>query len=636
MTLPHRRIYVITTASLPWRTGTAVNPLLRALYLTRYVHPTSRVTLVVPWLTNEEDRRKLYGGSNCFETADAQEEWVRHYAAESCGCEAESDVMDVLWYPAVYKSNFGSIFPTVDICTLIPAAEADVAVLEEPEHLNWLKVHSNLSSEDYWTSRFKHVVGVVHTNYEHYAKQAGFAVAAPAIGVVSTLVIRAYCHRVIKLSGVLPSFAPGKEVVCNVHGVRSEFLEIPAPTSKSASAKSPSSNDSDENSIYFIGKLVWAKGFDIMLNVQEKFRKDTGDYFPIDIYGGGPDEIAIGRAFHGRPQLIKGKTVGVEDEQHKHLQALPEANTESEAETNGKYDPKFDYSRSSSVFLNPLSLREQSLELSQKPSNDSDTSSDHIETVVKENDNSRNPLSILCDFRDRSVDTSISTSKAVYNIADKTIQAGLAMTFSFHNNEDNSMTFDPPQSRYELRRHPVPATFKGVKDHALLTSTKIFLNPSLSEVLCTTTAEALAMNKFVIIPHHASNEFFFQFPNALVYTSVADCVAKLQYAIANDPPTLPPNLKKLLSWEAATERFITSSIVARGEERIRMEKGEMKTDQRIAWIHSKTKFWGGGDHQVKRGRRDESDKKGEEKKGEDSYHDDDDDDDDMPPRGCSL
>lgn len=56
-----------------------------------------------------------------------------------------------------------------DICSLIPKKEADVAILEEPEHLNWFrlptKVGKNEENQDVdrlgWAHKFKHVVGVV-------------------------------------------------------------------------------------------------------------------------------------------------------------------------------------------------------------------------------------------------------------------------------------------------------------------------------------------------------------------------------------------------------------------------------------------------------------------------------------------
>jgi hypothetical protein len=46
----------------------------------------------------------------------------------------------IKFWEGSYHAGFGSIFPTEDICSLIPDSEADVAILEEPEHLNWFRV----------------------------------------------------------------------------------------------------------------------------------------------------------------------------------------------------------------------------------------------------------------------------------------------------------------------------------------------------------------------------------------------------------------------------------------------------------------------------------------------------------------
>lgn len=147
-------------------------------------------------------------------------------------------------------------------CSVIPDEDADIAILEEPEHLTWFRVPEEIEEGDEdaekkarfgWKFKFKYVVGILHTNYEMYIRQYGIGtsfIAAPVLSSLSSLVVQAYCHRVIRLSATLPTLDPGREVTCNVHGVRSEFFESPGEDKASV----------DPVPVYFIGKLVWAKG----------------------------------------------------------------------------------------------------------------------------------------------------------------------------------------------------------------------------------------------------------------------------------------------------------------------------------------------------------------------------------------
>jgi hypothetical protein len=701
---PSRTICVITTAAMPWRTGTAVNPLLRALYLVRYQldhsekdlnekQSTGSVALVIPWLESSEEREKLYGADKSFanglEGMKEQEEWIRNYAKERCGMTKESESLKIVWYPAFYLAGFGSIFPKVDLCNFIPQELVDVAILEEPEHLNWFRMpkpgdhieddengdtsnHSggtekvvkpkvevaidgssgnaavssplNVISHDDsshqtsnngganattkpaletaklgWTHRFRFVVGIVHTNYEAYARQYGIGaslIAAPAIGAVSALTIRAYCHQVIKLSDTLPSFAPGKECTCNVHGVRKEFLEGKAVDYKQLVSDAGEESEEETASVYFIGKLVWAKGFDLMLDVQDIYRKKNKEYFSIDIYGGGPDEKSIARAFHGRHHTSPTRRPNKQL-----LTPSPSMDT-----LNNPKDLN-----AAAVFANPSSIKEQTTKVidqmkSLHALSDDDVVAQYLSlgfevskstrdvTYVKESRKEEQPpikdaFNILGDLSAKSVGTGMAVSNAVYNIADSSIKNILKSSFSQLKlpkkkrhverekldtaeeteeiEEKKHFVFDPPQSRWELRRHPCPAKFPGVIDHAQLISVphKIFLNPSTSEVLCTTTAEALAMGKFVILPKHPSNDFFYQFTNCLAYETLEECAEKLKWALDNLPTPLSEEERHKFTWEAATDRLIASSLVTVREARERAEKGMDKTDARIAfWL----------------------------------------------------
>lgn len=103
-----RSVHIVTTASLPWMTGTAVNPLLRAAYLNKMYrtvvedairknHPSEtysmmgNVTLMVPFLVREEDQTAVYGNF-MFSTQSEQEKHIRDWLRDDANLPLEADL----------------------------------------------------------------------------------------------------------------------------------------------------------------------------------------------------------------------------------------------------------------------------------------------------------------------------------------------------------------------------------------------------------------------------------------------------------------------------------------------------------------------------------------------------------------
>uniref|UniRef100_A0A5B7BTI4 Digalactosyldiacylglycerol synthase 1, chloroplastic n=1 Tax=Davidia involucrata TaxID=16924 RepID=A0A5B7BTI4_DAVIN len=389
-----RHVAIVTTASLPWMTGTAVNPLFRAAYLAKSAK--QNVTLLVPWLCRS-DQELVYPSNLTFSSPEEQEVYIRNWLEERVGFKAD---FKISFYPGKFSKERRSIIPAGDTSQFIPSRDADIAILEEPEHLNWYH-HGKR-----WTDKFNHVVGIVHTNYLEYIKrEKNGALQAFFVKHINNWVTRAYCHKVLRLSAATQDLP--KSVVCNVHGVNPKFLKI----GEKVAAERESGQQAFSKGAYFLGKMVWAKGYRELIDLLAKHKNDL-DGFKLDVFGNGED------------------------------------------------------------------------------------------------------------------------AHEVQSIAKK-----LDLNLNF---------------------------MKG-RDHAddSLHGYKVFINPSVSDVLCTATAEALAMGKFVVCADHPSNEFFRSFPNCLTYETPEDFVAKVKEAMANEPQPLTPEQRYNLSWEAATQRFMQYSDLER-------------------------------------------------------------------------
>ncbi|CAK7348040.1 unnamed protein product [Dovyalis caffra] len=385
-----QHVAIFTTASLPWMTGTAVNPLFRAAYLGK--DGSRKVTLVIPWLSLQH-QKLVYPNNITFTSPSEQEVYVRQWLEERISF---SPGFSIQFYPAKFALDKRSILAVGDISEVIPDEEADIAVLEEPEHLTWFH-HGKR-----WKTKFRLVIGIIHTNYLEYVKrEKNGRIKALFLKYINSWVVDIYCHKVIRLSAATQDYP--NSIICNVHGVNPKFLEI----GKKKIELQRSGNQAFTKGAYYIGKMVWSKGYKELIKLIRDNQKELIG-LDVDLYGSGED-------------------------------------------------------------------------------------SEQVQAAAKK----------------------------------------LDLVVRVYPGRDHA---DPVFHDY-----------------------KVFLNPSTTDVVCTTTAEALAMGKIVVCANHPSNDFFKKFPNCRTYNKSNEFVEAIKKALTEEPAELTDAQRHELSWEAATERFLVVS-----------------------------------------------------------------------------
>jgi len=259
-----------------------VNPLLRALALAKTGRP---VVLVLPWLPEVEQH-------NIFKQRFADPQEQEQAIIDWCRNDAQIDTaqlpLSFKWYDAYFVSTFQCIFPIGDCSLSIGDSPRDVLILEEPEHLCWYHCGQR------WPSLFKHVIGIIHTNYADYVVQMGYKseIAIPggmkeaSVFTITTLVCSAYCDINVKLSDTIMPLP--NAVTCNVHGVRGAFLDIGDRQGTVADGEKPAAN----GTAYYLGKALFGKGWAELLGIL----KDAGEKLSgilIDGFGSGTDYESI-------------------------------------------------------------------------------------------------------------------------------------------------------------------------------------------------------------------------------------------------------------------------------------------------------------------------------------------------------
>src|SRR5689334_12231713 len=141
-------ICIVTSACLPWKTGTSINPLMKAAELKK---KGFEVTLYVPWI-EPTDQERVFPGE-IMKGKEVQREYSISYLKNLGFIPPEIEFYDgwlLEFYGILPKRNF-----------LIDLPHGSTVILEGPDHL--LLPFPLFSLKESRADLF--VVGIIHTNY---------------------------------------------------------------------------------------------------------------------------------------------------------------------------------------------------------------------------------------------------------------------------------------------------------------------------------------------------------------------------------------------------------------------------------------------------------------------------------------
>ena len=255
---------IVTTAALPWLTGTSINPLLRAAYLSK----EHRVELVLPECINRLDA----GPSKCVDRHQIREKSY-HYLSQSLPltswCQAN---LNINFYDAIYQPRCDSIYPKTSI--LDYSFSGDVLILQDPLQLlsrpDMMPDFRLIFSRHRIRKKYQLTLGILDTNNFYFIPHftTNFLQTILWINGLKLLgrrILNRHFDLIISLSSGMPRLHKHFHIQ-NVNGVHDKFLQ---------------STESEEHKsgYYYIGKLTHLKNVDRLLQLAVRHQ------FHIHLYG---------------------------------------------------------------------------------------------------------------------------------------------------------------------------------------------------------------------------------------------------------------------------------------------------------------------------------------------------------------